>query len=367
MCMRKKSQSINFYFTLALAFFISLPILSHASVEKERNIYALLILDRDETNLEEMSVERLLRSVTSNVTVLKKNYRGWTSVIEQLNALPDITNDTLFVYYSGLSGWQGKNKFVGNMSKSFLWGRLVSELRKKHAALTVVISDIYGNYVPAQEPTVAGYDNDAVNTLNSLLRRHSGWIEALPSQVGSKAWGEFNIGGFFTSSLVDVVARTPGRLLDTNKDNFVSWNEVIPLISQATQEYYLTHTANIVPRQSRVPQNPVFLVNDAAITDGVLEPLPPVTQVIPPVEVNIVEPEVIASENQIVIKQVPSLNYFVQTYGDGAFVTESGFPSFVEVSGHRNNFFGRQKEVVRIKVRTPRVYERVQLVPVTVE
>ena len=74
----------------------------------------------------------------------------------------------------------------------------------------------------------------AISTSEISLAGTKGFLHITAATEGEFAWCNENFGSLFTNSLVEVIAATS----DTNKDRFVSWDEVFELAKSDTQTLF---------------------------------------------------------------------------------------------------------------------------------
>jgi len=167
--------------------------------------------------------------------------------------LSDLTvkpEDSVVFYFCGHGGYQPglghllqmevvEKNDKGEVVKGeiLLRSDLRSTLAEKHARLCVVISDACNSYPPGAE--VKGGGVPEWKTMRSLFLQSRGFVDINSVSEGENAFGDRKHGGFFTGSLTATLSK-PFADLDFDKDGFVHWYEVLPMIQAGAQEAYAT-------------------------------------------------------------------------------------------------------------------------------
>ena len=154
-----------------------------------------------------------------------------------LNFDPEVTND--FVARDGLR----------------------NQLQRKSGRLKMLITDTCSNRVQTPPPIAHVYakvqSRERQYTKNLFLE-HTGFLDITAASEGQYAWGNDEIGGYFTVSLIGSFTAEA----DENQDRFLSWKEVFDVTRRKTQKLFsettfLPHNQRKLDEVLQTTQTPV--------------------------------------------------------------------------------------------------------------
>jgi hypothetical protein len=137
---------------------------------------------------------------------------------------------------------------AGNLERQ----ALVNAMQAKRAGLTVLLTDCCSDIVKIQGAGDVKTNDHAppqARQMQHLTRclffQHRGIVDITAAMVGSSAYGDDQVGGFFTASL-GRVASAPGQFLPNGGRDFVTWDAFrIQVNDQMIRTYSLPRTSKI--------------------------------------------------------------------------------------------------------------------------
>ena len=149
--------------------------------------------------------------------------------------------DTIFVYYSGHGHIDQKARHyldldVQNPAFSLLRSDLVKELSEKRCRLKMLITDTCSNEIQTlpRATSSATVVSRKRPYAEDLFLKHRGLLDMTAASPRQYAWGNNQIGGYFTAALIESFTAKS----DTNKDRFLSWKEVFSATRDGTQKLF---------------------------------------------------------------------------------------------------------------------------------
>ena len=174
-------------------------------------------------------------------------------VEEWLDTLKSQPEDTVLIYYSGPLSYQPDSRFSSQylhfdpMDPSDVLEQavLVERLKQKPARLHMFITDVPRIFRDT-ESGLGFVGIIAVRTLprnyvKDLFLDHKGFLHITAALPGKFAIGDPSRGGHFTYALLKH-GFTP--IADTNRDNFLSWQEVFAKTAEQTKVLYQQATSD---------------------------------------------------------------------------------------------------------------------------
>ncbi len=233
-----------------------------SSVERNRNHMQVLLMQVSQhanVNFTEMeSVDQFTGKVTTgklsdgNTTDIKEVTQGLIKgdqVTDWLKNLRTGQDDTIFIYYNGHGNMRDPddehilsfNKQTGDEIRR---AALCKQLEQKQGRLRMLITDTCSNRVgtaPLDDPA-AKYIPLATDVrerrkpyIENLFLQHTGTLDITAAQPDQRAWSNRDIGGLFTYVLVQQSITSES---DTNKDEFLTWQEVFKTSQQKTEKLF---------------------------------------------------------------------------------------------------------------------------------
>lgn len=166
-------------------------------------------------------------------------------VKEWVQTVPTSPADTVLVYYSGHGsldeyGTHDLRFALAPRSLTLTRAWLAEELRAKSAGLKMLITDTCSEQVGQEGPSarqpIAFVDlkPNAKFYVKHLFLEHNGFLDITAASPGQRAYGHYQIGGFFTKALVDGLIPAS----DTNEDDFLSWAELFVAMRARVETLY---------------------------------------------------------------------------------------------------------------------------------
>jgi hypothetical protein len=171
-----------------------------------------------------------------------------------LDALTIGPDDTLLVYIN----CHGANlEGVGHAMQLQHGAISRTDLRRmvldRGARLTLLLTDSCNAFHQPEEVR-AGPGTPEWDTLRCLLLEGDGLLDLNSSREGEYAFCFPTLGALFTAALGDTL-RMPFARLDRNRDGFLHWEEVLPLVQQGTRGYYTKLTRAIAKKVENLPRD----------------------------------------------------------------------------------------------------------------
>lgn len=221
------------------------------NAQQEVTVHALLvIMDADPSigrgvDIDRKLMEELLTTVDRVYEVEQTVYRssrGQTTkaaVLQWVQNLRPAQDDVVFVYYSGHGGMvsQTDRRTYLNVSGDLLYrDELGRAVESRSGRLKIIITDACSSYPPTKTPKQVVNFAQTVSKrhIKNLFGQHEGVFHVNGASEGQYGYCNYTRGSFFTQSLVPVISDTS----DTDKDGFVTWQEVFDLSLANTQKLW---------------------------------------------------------------------------------------------------------------------------------
>jgi hypothetical protein len=250
-----------------MSFFVFGAVPVHAQDAPEaKRLFALLVADTNDprigkdvkTDIDNMkrflqagfqkSPERLIITAIEDANFSQKN------VMDYYRKLAVTSDDAILFYFAGHGGYRPGIGHIVQMEKPLgakgnnllLRSDLRHTLLEKRARLTIMLSDSCNSY-PASLELRSEKDAPDWDTIRCLFLAPRGLIDINSSSEGESAYGNKNDGGFFTHSLTNAL-RKSFKELDGDKDGFVHWHEILPLIQEGAQQKFANYRSEALRR-----------------------------------------------------------------------------------------------------------------------
>ena len=276
---------------VSLLIVLAMSMLGSPSSAEAREVHALLVILGDDANIRtsvnenKTGVETLLKKVSRDcrvhITVMNSGVQkpgrnrpiGEVTEMTLSNTIPirstqyerDIVTanqvmqwirnlnssaeDTVLVYYSGhgVTDKYNDKQYLGfgvNLTDNLIpRDRFTELLRQKQGQLKMLITDTCSNRVevPRLPPVDIG-PNDLVEIrpreqlsyTKDLFLEHRGFLDITAASPGQYAWGNDNIGGYFTAALLKSINTGTG----IGRDDFLTWETVFASTLEETQTFF---------------------------------------------------------------------------------------------------------------------------------
>ena len=202
---------------------------------------------------------------TTNITEQKQDIIKAKQVVEWIRGLETKGEDTILIYYSGHGSMDAVGTHILNfdpeVTNDFVSrDGLRKQLEQKQGRLKMLITDTCSNRVQTPPPIARVYakvQSRERRYTKNLFLEHSGFLDITAASEGQYAWGNDEIGGYFTVSLIGSFTADT----DANQDGFLSWNEVSDVTRRKTQKLFsetafLPHNQRKLDEASQESQTP---------------------------------------------------------------------------------------------------------------
>ena len=225
-------------------------LLSQASHHAKVHLTVMAYID--DLNLkrsEEINMEFYKGRSNDDHNSVKRGLITGDQVINWLKNLHSGKDDTILIYYNGHGLMQGINDehillfdFEEQTDKVYR-SKLRTLLEQKPGRLKMLITDTCSNRAGTLSPelvaknvtSLAGVKHrDRNKIIKNLFLQHAGILDITAAQPGDYAWSSEDIGGYFTSGLIQGITNES----DSNKDGFLTWQEVFKITQQKTEELF---------------------------------------------------------------------------------------------------------------------------------
>lgn len=209
-----------------------------------------------------------------NFIEISGNKFGKANVEAAINNLKPGTNDIVIFYYSGhgysndqQSGKQypqfdlRQSRFEDIMEATLNVADVYERIKAKNARLNLVFSDCCNSSLGTLKPEGKNFAQTAKSLLswdfsycNNLFMRTKGSILATAAKKGQYAYGNTDVGGYFTSNLITSMEKYLSKFQTTTP----SWEKIIEEAQTSTVSLSLT---NLCTAATTCRQDPVFSLN----------------------------------------------------------------------------------------------------------
>ncbi len=240
-------------------------------------VHFLLVADIEATNIGKSTVrdverfESLIRGYfedenhperRSQFTLTKMGFSGTVSpqdVIAYYKAVQMVSsvNEAIVFYYSG----HGDSNARGGQNFTMSGGVLPRPdfrlaLEGLGVKSLIILSDacspesretlartqpksFTGDYLNRKAPAMA-LSEEQQFIFHDLFVRGQGTVDINSSSYGEYSWSSENLGGLFTRRLFDLILNSELEKLDSNSDEFLSWEEFFPRLKRDVSDYFQT-------------------------------------------------------------------------------------------------------------------------------
>ena len=214
---------------------------------------------------EDETTGRVTKKILVNANVTTEDPSRQLGIIKAnqvtawISSLQPDENDTILIYYNGhgMINEEGIHilNFDPNLTNDFVTrGGLRDQLKRKQCRLKMLITDTCSNQGLGSNTSPQSYGRVVPRKrryTEELFLKHSGFLDITAASPGEKAWGNSEIGGFFTAALIESFTTSS----DTDKDGSLSWEEVLPATRDKTQE--IANKATFIGNNNgRITQTP---------------------------------------------------------------------------------------------------------------
>jgi hypothetical protein len=218
-----------------------------------RRLRVLLVIDSDDSRIGKSVVIDRARITAAlrlgipagklDLTVLSGKKATPAAVRSYYSKLSSGPDEALLFYFCGHGAFRGNDHVL-----QFRDGELElprSELRKlmaaRKAALTVVLTDCCGTLLPVKKSDDVARKQYMIKTTpqvpGHLFLRARGVVDITAASKGQSAFGDDEVGGFFTLTFAGLLS-WPVKSLDPDGDGLVTWAKVFPHLRKATNSTY---------------------------------------------------------------------------------------------------------------------------------
>ena len=178
----------------------------------------------------------------ANITEQKQEIISAKQVVQWIQELTTNDEDTILIYYSGHGSIDAVGTHILNfdpeVTNDFVArDGLRDNLQQKQGRLKMLITDTCSNRVQTPPPIArvfAKVQSRERRYTKNLFLEHSGLLDITAASEGQYAWGNDDIGGYFTVSLIGSFTAEA----DKNQDQFLSWEEVFKVTRSKTQRLF---------------------------------------------------------------------------------------------------------------------------------
>ena len=184
----------------------------------------------------------LSNTQSTNITQQTQGIISAKQVVQWLRNLRSNSEDTILIYYSGHGSMDAVGTHILNfdpeVTNDFVArDGLRKRLEQKQARLKMLITDTCSNRVQTPPPIARVYakvQSRERRYTKNLFLEHSGFLDLTAASEGQYAWGNDEIGGYFTVSLIGSFTAEA----DANQDRFLSWKEVFDVTRSKTRKLF---------------------------------------------------------------------------------------------------------------------------------
>ena len=184
----------------------------------------------------------LFNARSTNITEQKQGIIIAKQVVQWVRDLQSKGEDTILIYYSGHGSMDAVGTHILNfdpeVTNDFVArDGLRDSLKQKQGRLKMLITDTCSNRVqtpPSIAHVYAKVQSRERQYTKNLFLEHSGFLDITAASKGQYAWGNNEIGGYFTVSLIGSFTAEA----DANRDRFLSWKEVFDVTHSKTQKLF---------------------------------------------------------------------------------------------------------------------------------
>ncbi len=216
-----------------------------------QKVHALLLIMDDDLDIRKsVDVNRL--RVKKTLQLLDINPEIWRAderqvqpdhIIKWVQNCQTEIEDTILVYYTGHGHVDHEKRHyldldTQNVELSLLRSDLVKVLQEKNCQLKMLITDTCsqdrGEIPPMVVKSFGAVVSRERRHLQNLFLQHNGFLDITAASPGQYAWGNNEIGGYFTAALVKSFTTDS----DTDRNGFLSWEEVFSTTCEETEKLF---------------------------------------------------------------------------------------------------------------------------------
>ena len=235
--------------TLLTLFLLGIGFLIVSPADAQTVHALLIIMDADPRigsamEVDQYKVERELTSINRVYPVKKTVYlssRNATrrrAVLDWIRSVQPARDDVVFVYYAGHGGMVSnsyKETYLNLTDGELFRYELAEAMEKVNCRLKMLITDACSN-APRLPIVASSYAVETVSKrhIKNLFGQHEGFLHLNAASEGQYSWSNLELGSFFTIALMELISDQS----DTNRDGFVTWQEVFELTRDVTEELF---------------------------------------------------------------------------------------------------------------------------------
>ena len=245
---------------------ISTPIGVSTNAQELKRLRALLVIDTQSNLADSVALDRetMRRLLTTNLpadrlglTILQGKDATPARVLDYYRNLQTGPDEAILFYYAGHGAFDNVNGHAGNHFLTMEAGSLDRQtlfkaMQVKRAGLIVLLTDCCSDIVDLQGAAdVKTKDGGTAQArqLQHLARclffQHRGIVDITAAWVGSSAYCDTQVGGFFTASL-GRVASAPAQYFPNGGRDFVTWAAFrLQVNDQMIRTYSMPRTSKI--------------------------------------------------------------------------------------------------------------------------
>lgn len=213
-------------------------------------------VERDGWQVRDVFEKGVLDTQVLHATTLQGSRVDPGPIVDYYRRLAVGPNDALVFYYSGHGAIDPDRGQAMTTQRGVLFRRdLQSVMEARGARLNVIFTDCCSNIVvlppggvgaPMAVPEVT--PPLIAPLLRQLFLEHRGTVCITAASPGQSAWGDNEVGGYFTASLASRLRVGDPQRYDGNGDGFAGWDEVFPEIREGARMHFANFRHRVFER-----------------------------------------------------------------------------------------------------------------------